>query len=63
MFTRPVKPGETLSLKISDENLAEKTLFSFRVEIIVRGRLFVERKIRKDTKALEGGKECLNILI
>jgi hypothetical protein len=63
MFTRPVKLGETLSLNIPGEELGEETLFPFEVEIIVCSRLIVARKIRKDAKTLEGGKECLKILI
>ena len=55
MFTRPVKPGETLSLNIPGEKLGEETLFSFKVEIIVYSRLIVAQKIRKDRKTVEGG--------
>lgn len=49
-FVQPVRPGETLSLTISGEELDEETLFSFKVankENIVCSGLIVAKKIKK----------------
>jgi 3-hydroxymyristoyl/3-hydroxydecanoyl-(acyl carrier protein) dehydratase len=50
-FTQPVRPGETLSLNISGEEVNEETLFSFKVankENIVCSGLIITQKIKKD---------------
>jgi 3-hydroxymyristoyl/3-hydroxydecanoyl-(acyl carrier protein) dehydratase len=52
-FTQPVRPGETLSLSISGEEVSEETLFSFKVankENIVCSGLIIAQKIKKDKK-------------
>jgi 3-hydroxymyristoyl/3-hydroxydecanoyl-(acyl carrier protein) dehydratase len=52
-FTQPVRPGETLSLNISSEEVSEETLFSFKVansENIVCSGLIIAQKIKKDKK-------------
>jgi 3-hydroxyacyl-[acyl-carrier-protein] dehydratase len=52
-FTQPVRPGETLSLNISGEEMNEETLFSFKVansENIVCSGLIIAQKIKKDKK-------------
>ncbi len=52
-FTQPVRPGETLSLSISGEEVGEETLFSFKVankENIVCSGLIIAQKIKKDKK-------------
>jgi 3-hydroxyacyl-[acyl-carrier-protein] dehydratase len=49
-FTRPVRPGETLSLNISGEEAEEEILFSFKVsnkENIVCSGAIVVKKINK----------------
>lgn len=49
-FTQPVRPGETLSLNISGEEVGEETLFSFKVankENIVCSGLIIAKKIKK----------------
>jgi 3-hydroxyacyl-[acyl-carrier-protein] dehydratase len=51
-FTQPVRPGETLSLNISGEEVSEETLFSFKVakmankENIVCSGLIIAQKIK-----------------
>ena len=50
-FTQPVRPGETLFLNISGEEMNEETLFSFKVankESIVCSGLIIAQKIKKD---------------
>ena len=52
-FTQPVRPGETLSLNISGEEMSEETLFSFKIansENIVCSGLIIAQKIKKDKK-------------
>ena len=52
-FTQPVRPGETLSLNISSEEVNEEILFSFKVankENIVCSGLIIAQKIKKDKK-------------
>ena len=52
-FTQPVRPGETLSLNISGEEVNEETLFSFKVankENIVCSGSIIAQKIKKDKK-------------
>ncbi len=49
-FTQPVRPGETLFLNISGEEVSEETLFSFKVansENIVCSGLIIAQKIKK----------------
>lgn len=52
-FTQPVRPGETLSLNISSEEMSEEILFSFKIansENIVCSGLIIAQKIKKDKK-------------
>lgn len=49
-FTRPVRPGETLSINISGEEAGEDILFSFKItnkENIVCSGAIVAKKINK----------------
>jgi 3-hydroxyacyl-[acyl-carrier-protein] dehydratase len=49
-FTRPVRPGETLSINISGEEAGENILFSFKItnkENIVCSGAIVAKKINK----------------
>jgi 3-hydroxyacyl-[acyl-carrier-protein] dehydratase len=49
-FTRPVRPGETLSMNISGEEAGEEILFSFKItnkENIVCSGAIVAKKINK----------------
>jgi 3-hydroxymyristoyl/3-hydroxydecanoyl-(acyl carrier protein) dehydratase len=49
-FTRPVRPGETLSINISGEEAGEDILFSFKItnkENIVCSGVIVAKKINK----------------
>jgi 3-hydroxyacyl-[acyl-carrier-protein] dehydratase len=49
-FTRPVRPGETLSISISGEEAGEDILFSFKVankENVVCSGAIVAKKINK----------------
>ena len=49
-FTRPVRPGETLSINISGEEAGEEILFSFKImnkENIVCSGTIVAKKINK----------------
>ena len=49
-FTRPVRPGETLSINISGEEAGEEILFSFKItnkENIVCSGVIVAKKINK----------------
>jgi hypothetical protein len=63
MFTRPVKPGETLLLNIPGEELGEDTLFSLKLansENIVCSGLIIAQKTREHTRTVGGGEECEN---
>ena len=60
-FTQPVRPGETLSLNISGEEVSEETLFSFKVankENIVCSGLIIAQKIKKDKKVQKEDKDA-----
>jgi 3-hydroxyacyl-[acyl-carrier-protein] dehydratase len=49
-FTQPVRPGESLSLKITSENAGEETVYSFKIagkENIVCNGLIVAKRVKK----------------
>ncbi|OGP91240.1 MAG: hypothetical protein A2031_10325 [Deltaproteobacteria bacterium RBG_19FT_COMBO_43_11] len=50
-FVQPVRPGETISINISSEEVGEEILFSFKAtnkEDIVCSGVIIAKKIRKD---------------